>query len=223
LHRTKKIINSALLCLLLPLAAFAKKDEPASDAKALEKRAKEHYEQGKDYYANQRYEEALTEFESAYRITPSEELEVNIGYALWGMGRTDDAKKRFRRSYRSAEDPAIQAASLDALQKLTTGEIGADGLTKFPRKAAQISLMVSGSAAAVGLITGGIALEQAFIEGKQGFAKPQGLINATNIAFSVSAGAALASAGFIFTQRGAFSKPVQLFVSPTQASVAFQF
>jgi tetratricopeptide (TPR) repeat protein len=223
LNRIKKSLASALVVALLsPALALAKEKSPA-ESKALEKRAKEHYEQGRDFYAAKSYEEALAEFESAYRITPSEELEVNIGYALWGLGRTDEAKKKFRHSYRHTDNPDIQASALKALQDLTTGEVGADGLTSFPRKAAQISLLTAGGAAAVGLVTGGIALEQALIAGKQGFARPQGLINATSVAFSVSVGAALVGAGFLYTQHGVFSGPVQLFVSPTQATISLHF
>jgi tetratricopeptide (TPR) repeat protein len=225
LNRIKANVVSALLVAFLsPTLALAKeKEKSASESEALEKRAKEHYQQGSEFYAAKSYEEALAEFESAYLITPSEELEINIGYALWGLGRTEEAKKRFRHSYRHTKNPNIQASALSAMQELSSGDVGDDGLTSFTRKAAQISLLTAGSAAAVGLLTGGLALEQALIEGKQGFARPQGLINVTNVAFSVSVGAALVGAGILYTQHNVFSRPIKLFVSPTQASVAFQF
>lgn len=194
--------------------AFAKKPEgTASTNQALEKRAREHFEQGRDYYAQKRYEEALAEFESAYRIQPSPELEVNIAYSLWGLGRTDEAKQKFRKSYRHAEDPALEAAALQALQSLTVGEVGDDGLTPLPRKAAKGALLVAGAATAVGMVTGGIAIEQALVAGKQGFDRPQGLINATEISFSVGVGAAAVSAGILFIQRGITKQPVRLALS----------
>jgi tetratricopeptide (TPR) repeat protein len=193
-----------------------------SEERELQQRAEEHFERGRSFYAAGDYEDALAEFESAHRILPSPALQLNIGYALWGLGRKDDAKREFRRFYRSTSDEAQREIALRAMRDLEPN-IDEDGLTPRSRTLLQGFVLTAGVAAAAGVVTGSIALEQSLIEGRTGFNKPVGLIIATEAAFSVSALAALGGVVVARIQRGREVPPARLFASPGGATLSLQF
>lgn len=226
---TKISRNRAALVLLALVcwpsaAALAqpKKDSGAVSEADLERLAQEHFERGRSYYAAGDFKEALVEFEAANRILPSPLLRMNIGYALWGLGRTEDAKREFRRFYRTAEDTSQRETALSAMQALDPA-IDADGLTPRARTLLHAAVITSGAAAAVGVVTGAIAAEQALIEGRRGFDRPEGLLIATEAAFGLSAVAALSGVAIVRLQRGTTAEPPTLFAAPGGAALSIKF
>ena len=80
----------ACLVVVLALATNAVADEPAPDARA-------HYEAGQRYYDEGRYEEAIAEFEAAYRQKPHPNVLYNIAQAHERLLEYDESVRWFER------------------------------------------------------------------------------------------------------------------------------
>ena len=99
--------------------------------------AKEHFINGREYYDQARYKDAIEEFEKAYRLDPKPLLLYNIAQAYEKLGKLKasvDYLKRFLREDKKKEDTASvknKIANLEARIKqtgitVTSNEDGAD-------------------------------------------------------------------------------------------------
>jgi tetratricopeptide (TPR) repeat protein len=91
----------ACACLLAPLVARAE----GADADPSLAVAKSHFERGALLYRQQRYEEAIVDFEAARQAHPSPALDYNIGRAAERLERWDLAVASYQR-YLDAVGPA---------------------------------------------------------------------------------------------------------------------
>src|SRR5438132_210620 len=79
----RRIVSVACLVVaLLPAAAWAQ----AGPSDAEKKQARSHFEQGQSYYDAGAYDDALREYQAAYKIVPAPQLLFNIAqcYRLKG-------------------------------------------------------------------------------------------------------------------------------------------
>ena len=178
--RGRALLGSCLvLTLSLPVLTPPALALP-NDACIKDERCKEHYDKGVNYYSQQYYEEALSEFQAAYAARQMALLLINIGRTMQKLGRPKEALSYYER-FQQAEaspDPAIQAklteymAQVKALigsQPATSpGEskgVGSSPLTAPPPAVKTVAppppgknLIIAGSALAgvgvLGLITG---------------------------------------------------------------------
>jgi len=113
----------ALLGPALPLAA--PKAAPADDARTAD--AKTHFRLGAQYYKEARYREAITEFETAYRIKPSGVLHYNIGQAYEKLGDVPSALGSYS-AYLREEPQAANAATVQRAVANLEFRLGATGV-----------------------------------------------------------------------------------------------
>ena len=110
-HKYAAVV-AVLLALLWPaLPLGAQKSPPADDARTAD--AKTHFRLGAKYYKEARYREAITEFETAYRIKPSGVLHYNIGQAYEKLGDVPSALGSYTAYLR--EEP--QAPNRETVQR----------------------------------------------------------------------------------------------------------
>ena len=90
-----------------------------NDACIKDERCKEHHDKAVNYYNQQYYEEALSEFQAAYAARQMPLLLINIGRTLQKLGRPKEAINYYER-FQQAEskpDPAVQAKVSDYLNQ----------------------------------------------------------------------------------------------------------
>ncbi|MBI2898202.1 MAG: tetratricopeptide repeat protein [Deltaproteobacteria bacterium] len=90
-------------------------------AQPQDRRARSHFEAGSSYYDQGRYEEALREFEEAYRLAPDAQKPVmlfNMGQAQERLGRLGDAIDTFRRYLEIATDADDRGVVQERVQNL---------------------------------------------------------------------------------------------------------
>ena len=90
-----------------------------NDACIKDERCKEHHDKAVNYYNQQYYEEALSEFQAAYAARQMPLLLINIGRTLQKLGRPKEAISYYER-FQQAEskpDPAVQAKVTDYLSQ----------------------------------------------------------------------------------------------------------
>lgn len=107
------------LCLATTLAGGG-----AARAQTSEEResARIHFESGKRYYGQGRYEDALREFSESHRLTRLPALLYNMGVACQAMQRLSDARGYFRRYL--DESPAESPDRAEAEARLRAVEEG---------------------------------------------------------------------------------------------------
>ena len=109
--RGRALVGSCLVLTLgLPWLAPPALALP-NDACIKDERCKEHHDKAVNYYSQQYYEEALSEFQAAYAARQMPLLLINIGRTLQKLGRPKEALSYYER-FQQAEanpDPAIQA------------------------------------------------------------------------------------------------------------------
>ncbi|HHH27393.1 MAG TPA: tetratricopeptide repeat protein [Polyangiaceae bacterium] len=79
----------------------------SADAQALpedDQRARQHFESGASYFSEGAYENALVEFEHAYRLSPRTAMLYNLGTTYERLGRFSDAADSFERYMREMGD-----------------------------------------------------------------------------------------------------------------------
>lgn len=115
-----RVLLSSTLVLSLGLSAL-----PASalalpnDACIKDERCKEHHDKAVNYYNQQYFEEALSEFQAAYSARQMPLLLINIGRTLQKLGRPKEAISYYER-FQQAEskpDPAVQAKVTEYLNQ----------------------------------------------------------------------------------------------------------
>ncbi len=174
-----RVLLGSCLALTLGIAALPTTAQALpNDACIKDERCKEHYDKGVNYYSQQYYEEALSEFQAAYSARQMALLLINIGRTLQKLGRPKEALAYYER-FQQAEtnpDPAIQGklteymAQVKALigsQPASAEPSGtaSSGLTTPPPATKTVeppppgkNLIIAGSAVAgvgvLGLITG---------------------------------------------------------------------
>jgi tetratricopeptide (TPR) repeat protein len=90
-----------------------------NDACIKDERCKEHHDKAVNYYSQQYFEEALSEFQAAYAARQMPLLLINIGRTLQKLGRPKEAISYYER-FQQAEakpDPAIQAKLVEYLSQ----------------------------------------------------------------------------------------------------------
>ena len=116
----RRVLISSTLVLSLGLSAL-----PASalalpnDACIKDERCKEHHDKAVNYYNQQYFEEALSEFQAAYSARQMPLLLINIGRTLQKLGRPKEAISYYER-FQQAEskpDPAVQAKVTEYLNQ----------------------------------------------------------------------------------------------------------
>lgn len=209
-----------LLCFLWALSLSAKEPPPLPSRADFQKRAQEHFERGRSFYAERQYGEALIEFETAYRIQPEPALRVNIGYALWGLGRIEEARREFRWFLRRTPEGPERQAALDALRTLT-GEVDESGLSTPARHYVKGAVVLSGVGALTAVATGGLALGGELLGLDRN--TRQDLSVVAGVSLSASAALALSGAIVVVAQRGHRAAPLQIFAGPTQIGLRASF
>ncbi len=110
----------AVFALLLAAAlapAPAQGAEPASERTA---EARSHFKQGSDLYKRARYQEAIAEFEVAYRLRPHGVIHYNIAQCHEKLGDISSALHRYHQYLREvpgAKDRAVVQAAISNLEK----------------------------------------------------------------------------------------------------------
>ncbi len=99
--------STVALAATILCAAVAQAQKP--DPSEIE-RGKAHYQAGASYFAEARYEDALREFNEAYRLSKRPPLLFNISLCQERVGRLDDAVASLERYLK--EDPAISDRSV---------------------------------------------------------------------------------------------------------------
>ena len=114
------MLVSSTLVLSLGLSALS---APAlalpNDACIKDERCKEHHDKAVNYYNQQYFEEALSEFQAAYAARQMPLLLINIGRTLQKLGRPKEAISYYER-FQQAEskpDPAVQAKVTEYLNQ----------------------------------------------------------------------------------------------------------
>ena len=85
------------------------------------RRARNHFESGRHYFEDGRYEQAVREFAEAYRLTGHADLLYDLGASYDRLGRHDRAREHYRAYLAEADDPEERAgverriAELDVL------------------------------------------------------------------------------------------------------------
>jgi len=117
--RRRVLISSTLVLSLglsaLPTSALAL----PNDACIKDERCKEHHDKAVNYYNQQYFEEALSEFQAAYSARQMPLLLINIGRTLQKLGRPKEAISYYER-FQQAEskpDPAVQAKVTEYLNQ----------------------------------------------------------------------------------------------------------
>lgn len=90
-----------------------------NDACIKDERCKEHHDKAVNYYNQQYFEEALSEFQAAYAARQMPLLLINIGRTLQKLGRPKEAISYYER-FQQAEskpDPAVQAKVTEYLNQ----------------------------------------------------------------------------------------------------------
>jgi tetratricopeptide (TPR) repeat protein len=113
------LLSSTLVLSLglswLPASALAL----PNDACIKDERCKEHHDKAVNYYNQQYFEEALSEFQAAYAARQMPLLLINIGRTLQKLGRPKEAISYYER-FQQAEskpDPAVQAKVTEYLNQ----------------------------------------------------------------------------------------------------------
>lgn len=112
-NRGRTLLGSCLaLSLVVPcLPSGSAHAGLPNDACIKDERCKEHHDKAVNYYNQQYYEEALSEFQAAYAARQMPLLLINIGRTLQKLGRPKEAISYYER-FQQAEskpDPAVQA------------------------------------------------------------------------------------------------------------------
>ena len=84
-----KMLTFLLFMGLLPTSAHANED-------LADERARDYYENGREFYQKGSYAEALVMFETAYQLSGRATLLRSIGYCYEKMGRHEDALNTFK-------------------------------------------------------------------------------------------------------------------------------
>jgi hypothetical protein len=115
MHRNRHLAFSsttaaAFLCVVLcgPLQASARADTPSS--------AKDLYTAGRVSYNLSHYEDALKQFEAAYRLKQDPAFLFNIAQCMRNLKRYEDAARTYRAYIREA--PGIDTSGREQVQKL---------------------------------------------------------------------------------------------------------
>jgi tetratricopeptide (TPR) repeat protein len=179
-------------------------------ADSTEKEAQKYFIRGKNFYASQRYQEALEAFQQAYSLAPTEDLRLNIGYSLWGLNRTNEASREFHRFLRSTEEETARQAALQALTELEGA--GPDGFTDSKRRVFRSTAALSLASLSVAAVAGLFAVSTNL----QNNAQAEDFLQVSQVSLSIGAVFGLASTFLAYTTRGTRVAPITLI--PTQAT-----
>lgn len=172
--------SGPFLALLLWAGLACAQSAPPEAAEERDERARLHYRAGTSYYAEGAFEQALQEFEQAYRLSPRPGLLFNIASTLERMGQLERALEHFERYL--PEVPAGEEHDLLERRLVSLRERVAAQRSSPPAPAAEtvpassgssgfvlggaVSLAIAGAAAIVWGIFGALALSaQSSIEG----------------------------------------------------------
>lgn len=86
-------------------------------AQTSDERAETHFRVAQEYYEAERFEDALSEFEEAYRLSPRPALLYNIGLAHERLGHWAQARDTYERFIDEAPDDAHVAAAQERLER----------------------------------------------------------------------------------------------------------
>lgn len=107
----------AALSILSVHPAAARAEPPPPEAKI-------HFESGKAYYGEEKWEEAIREFQRAYELSHYSDILLNIARAETRLGRDREAighLERYLEAAPDAEDSPAVRAELDARRKVQAG------------------------------------------------------------------------------------------------------
>ncbi len=87
---------AALLLAVMTGPVFANHIEPIQPKGIADKEAKEHFEKGVKAFRQDKFDQAVDQFQAAEREDPTiPEIHVNLGMALAAVGQNDQAKEQF--------------------------------------------------------------------------------------------------------------------------------
>lgn len=132
-------------------------------------RARNHFNAGRAYYEDGRYEDAVREFAEAHRLTGHPDVLYNLAQAYDRLGRRQDAVERYRQYLDDAETPPDRARveqRIEELELMMRAEDAGDAPVRPPRPppdggpgiAPWIAFGTAGVLAVGAAITGGMAL-----------------------------------------------------------------
>lgn len=156
------VLVSLLFALSSPVAA-----QPSAD-----ERARVHFEAGRGYYDQGRFEDAAREFEEAYRLSPRPQLLYNISQASREAGNLPRAIESLRQYLAETPDAANRAALERRLRTMEEQQRGTQATAPMPEgpdptgdedsggfPVGPVVIAVGGVAVIAGLITGWLALD----------------------------------------------------------------
>jgi tetratricopeptide (TPR) repeat protein len=96
--------------LALLIAAPARAETPPANVEA-KRAAQEHLDRGNELFTQDRFADALGEFEAAFALFPSPKLHLNLGQCERALGHDAAAAEHFRKFLEEAPDvsPALRA------------------------------------------------------------------------------------------------------------------
>ncbi len=107
-----KALAAALVLALLPAAAAgAPRPDPIAEAKA-------HFKKGTELYKQARYREAITEFETAYKLKPHGVMHFNIAQCYERLGEIASALRSYHDYLREVPDADDRSSVMEAMSNL---------------------------------------------------------------------------------------------------------